>query len=67
MRRKDKISPVKNIIKTLPVLFGVLAIFYVAMLIKDIEVPDSPTPGCLSYLSVVAPSSLKNLLLKSGI
>ena len=56
MRRKDKISPVKNIIKTLPVLLGVLVIFYVAMLIKDIEVPtvlpvnDIQVQGELTFL-----------------
>jgi cell division protein FtsQ len=39
MRRRNKTSSIRNIIKTLPVLFGVMAVFYLAMLIKDIEVP----------------------------
>jgi len=39
MRRRNKTSPIKNIIKTLPVLFSVMAVFYLAMLIKDVEVP----------------------------
>jgi len=56
MRRKNKTLPIKNFMKTLPVLFGVLAVFYAAMLIKDTEVPtvlpvnDIRVEGELNFL-----------------
>jgi cell division protein FtsQ len=39
MRKKNRTSPIKNILKSLPVLVGVLAIFYLAMQLRDVEVP----------------------------
>ena len=39
MKRKNKTSLFKNILKTLPVLFAVVFIFYAGLLIKNIEVP----------------------------
>ncbi|NOQ69336.1 MAG: FtsQ-type POTRA domain-containing protein [Gammaproteobacteria bacterium] len=56
MKNRNKISPLKNIAKTLPVLFGVVAVFYVALLIKDVEAPvvlpvnDVQVKGELTFL-----------------
>ncbi len=47
MKNRNKISPLKNIAKTLPVLFGVVAVFYVALLIKEFETPDIEFPVVL--------------------
>ncbi len=56
MKKRNKISPFKNIVKTLPVLLGVVAVFYAALLIKDIDVPtvlpvnDIQVKGELTFL-----------------
>jgi len=56
MKKRNKISPFKNIVKTLTVLFGVVAVFYAAQLIKDIDVPtvlpvnDIQVKGELTFL-----------------
>jgi len=56
MKRKNKTSLLKNIIKTLPVLFSGVAVFYVGLLIKDIELPtvlpvnDVQVIGELSFI-----------------
>ena len=58
MKKRNKTSAFKNIIKTLPVLFGVVVVFYVALLIKDIEVPavlpvnDVQVKGELTFLNI---------------
>lgn len=39
MNRKNNTSLLRNILRTLPVLTGVAAVFYVALLIRDIEIP----------------------------
>ncbi|MCK4833567.1 MAG: cell division protein FtsQ/DivIB [Gammaproteobacteria bacterium] len=39
MKRKNKTSLLKKIIKTLPVLLGSAALVYVGLLIKDVEIP----------------------------
>ncbi len=39
MKRKNKTSLLKNIFKTLPVLLGVVVVFYAALFLKNIEVP----------------------------
>jgi len=39
MKRKNKPSLIKKILKALPVLVGVVAVFYIGALIKDINIP----------------------------
>ena len=39
MKRKNKASLLKRIVKTLPVLFGAVALVYGGLFIKDIEIP----------------------------
>lgn len=56
MKKRDKTSAFKNIVKTLPVLFGVVAVIYTALLIKEFEVPtllpvnDVQVRGELTFL-----------------
>lgn len=56
MKRKNKTSLLKNILKTLPVLVAGVAVIYLGVLIKDIEVPtmlpvnDVQVVGELSFL-----------------
>jgi cell division protein FtsQ len=40
MKRKNKTSWLKKVIKTLPVLFSVTAVVYAGVLLKDVEVPE---------------------------
>jgi cell division protein FtsQ len=39
MKRKNKTSLLKKILKTLPVMLGVVFVFYAGLLIKNIEIP----------------------------
>ena len=39
MKRKNKISPIKYFLKTLPVLFSAAFVIYIGALIKDVDVP----------------------------
>ena len=39
MKRKNKPSLIKRVIKTLPVLLGVFAVIYLSVLVKDIDIP----------------------------
>ncbi len=56
MKRKNKTLPLKNILKTLPVLLASMVVIYLAVLVKDIDVPtvmpveDVQVIGELSFL-----------------
>jgi cell division septal protein FtsQ len=39
MKRKNKPSLIKKFLKTLPVIMGVVAVIYLGVLIKDINIP----------------------------
>ena len=57
MRKKSKTSLFKKVLKTLPVLFGVIAVVYSGLLIRDMEFPtvlpvtDVQVKGDLNFLS----------------
>ncbi|NOQ68803.1 MAG: FtsQ-type POTRA domain-containing protein [Gammaproteobacteria bacterium] len=40
MKKRNKTSAFKSIVKTLPVLSAVVAVFYAALLIKEFEIPE---------------------------
>jgi len=56
MKRKNKTSLIKKIIKTLPVLFGGVTLVYLGLFIKDVEIPtvlpvnDVEVIGDLNFL-----------------
>ncbi|MCK4675192.1 MAG: cell division protein FtsQ/DivIB [Gammaproteobacteria bacterium] len=52
MKNRNKTSPLKSIAKTLPVVFGAVAVFYVALLIKEFEAPDIEFPVVLPVNNV---------------
>ena len=55
-KTNNKTSVFKNIVKAVPVAFGVIAVFYVALLIKDVDIPvvlpvnDVLVEGKLNFL-----------------
>lgn len=72
MKRKNKTSLIKRIVKTMPVLFGGVALVYGGLFIKDIEIPtvlpvnDVVVIGELNFLNKEKIASLVKSEIKGG-